>query len=40
MTPLSELVKQLYNTNNPVTKCVLKEMIEKRILRGEGGRVD
>lgn len=35
MKSLSDLVNEYYNTVNPVTRCVLREIIEKRVMRGE-----
>lgn len=40
MTPVVNLVQQLYAASNPVTHSSLKEMIEKRAFRGECGRID
>lgn len=39
-TPVEDLVVQLSRTDNPVTKSVLQEIIEKRVLRGEIGRFE
>ena len=40
MTNVIDLIAQYHETGNPVTRCVLREIIEKRVLRGECGRID
>jgi hypothetical protein len=40
MTDISDLIEQYHATSNPVTRSVLRLIIEKRVLRGEAGRVD
>lgn len=37
---LAELVVKYHLASNIITRCVYREIIEKRILRGECGRYD
>jgi hypothetical protein len=40
VTDIIELIEQYHATSNPVTRSGLRLIIEKRVLRGEAGRMD